>query len=315
MPFPSRKQRPELSQEELVAWVALHSVAGMGAATLARLLRRFGSPAGVLAASADELASVPRVPRAVVRGIREAAREGTRHADVAERLRAAGAWGVRRGDRGYPSRLNALANPPPLLYVLGRLPSDQRRAFGIVGTTHASAHGCEVARTIARALARKGWVIVSGHARGIDAAAHRGAFEARRPTILVLPTGILGFRSREGYPPDNELWRRAAAVSEWHPDAPWQTPLALARNRAIAALSDCLLVVEAREQGGAMTTLRHAIALGRRAFVVRFREPALSAIGNSRAEALGAEPVGSLRDLQSLLARPPRRTGQQKLEW
>jgi DNA processing protein len=315
MPSPTGNRPSAIGNRELAAWVALHSVPGMGAATLARLLARFRTPEGVLAATAEELAAVARVPQAVARGIREAAAAAGRSAAAVERLEAAGAWAVGRGQRAYPSRLNALASPPPLLYVRGRLPSDQRRTFGIVGTTHPSAQGRHAARTVARALARQGWIIVSGHARGIDEAAHRGALEARRPTLLVLPTGILQFRPRPGYPPEAELWRRAAAVSEWHPDAPWQTPLALARNRLIAALSDCLLVVETREQGGAMTTLRHAVALGRRTFVVRFHAPDLSAVGNPRAEAIGAEPVHSLRDLESRLYRPPRRPGQQELEW
>lgn len=307
--------RDPIGNAELAAWVALHSVAGMGAATLARLLARFGSPSGVLGASLEELATVAKVPHLVHEGVLEAARRGEAHREAVERLRHHHVAAIRRGDAAYPSRLHALASPPPLLYVRGRLPSDQRRTFGIVGTTHASDHGLEVARTLARALAKAGWVVVSGHARGIDAAAHRGAFEAERPTILVLPTGILQFRPHASDPPGEELWRRAAAVSEWHPDAPWQTALALARNRVIAALSDCLLVVETRERGGAMSTLRHAIALGRRTFVVRFHAPSLSAAGNARAEAIGAESVHSLRELERLLAQPARRAGQQELAW
>ena len=300
---------------ELAAWVALQAVSGMGAATLGRLLARFRSPVGVLGASAGELGRVARVPRLVIDGVVATSRRGAEHREVVARLRAQGARAVRRGDAGYPTRLHALASPPPLLYVRGRLPSDERRTFGIVGTTDASDRGRDVARAVARALAAKGWVVVSGHARGIDCAAHAGALEARRPTVMVLPTGILRFRPHAVYPPGEALWRRAAAISEWHPDAPWHTPLALARNRVIAALSDALLVVETRGQGGAMTTLRHAVALGRRAFVVRFHAPALSAAGNARAEELGAEPVGSLGELERRLARPGPRAGQQELAW
>lgn len=304
-----------MTDAELGAWVTLHSVEGMGAATLGRLLARFGSPAGILGAAPDDLGTVPKIPRAVLDGVRRAVSRVEASASVVARLREAGVAAVRRGDGAYPSRLHALASPPPLLYVRGRLPSDQRRTFGIVGTSHPSEHGVDVATSVARALARKGWVIVSGHARGIDAAAHLGALQAHRPTVLVLPTGALQFRPHPAYPPPDELWRRAAAVSEWHPEAPWGTPMAMARNRVIAALSDCLLVVETREQGGSMTTLRHAIALGRRTFVVRFRAPSLNAIGNARAEAAGAEPVHSLADLERRLARPGARPGQQQLDW
>jgi len=301
--------------EELTAWVALHSVEGMGAASLGRLLAHLGSPTSVLQAALDELEEVPKVPRLVLRGVREAARRIERHRAVAERLVAAGITPVRREDPAYPTRLHVLANPPPLLYVRGRLPRDNRRTFGIVGTSEASEHGREVAGAVARQLASRGWVIVSGNARGIDAAAHAAALRVNRPTVLVLPTGILQFRLQPGYPPPDLLWHRAAALSEWHPEAPWRTPAALARNRLIAALSDALLVVETRERGGALSALRHAIALGRRTFVVRFRSPSLSAAGNPLAEAAGAQPVRSLRELEHLLKRPAARPGQRDLPW
>lgn len=305
----------EISTDELAAWVALQSVEGMGAASMGRLLARFGSPAAVLAAAPGELETVPRVPRLVLQGVRAAAEGLERHRAVAGRLAAHGVEAVRRDDSAYPSRLHALASPPPLLYVRGRLPRGNRRTFAIVGTTEPSEHGAEVATRIARQLAQRGWVIVSGNAQGIDAAAHLGAFRARRPTVLVLPTGILQFRPHPGYPPPGSLWRLAAAVSECHPEAPWTTPAALARNRLIAALSDAVILIETRERGGAMSTLRHAIALGRRAFVVRFRAPALSAAGNAAAEAAGAQSVRSVHDLERLIAGPPRSRGQQSLSW
>jgi DNA processing protein len=295
--------------------VALHAVEGMGAASLGRLLARFGSARATLEASPDELELVPKVPGLVVSGIRREAARLDAHRATAARLRAEGVETLRREDGGYPARLQVLASPPPLLYVRGRLPRDNRRTFGIVGTTQASDHGIEVAAAVARRLATQGWVIVSGYARGIDAAAHRAALGAQRPTILVLPTGIFQFRARPGCPSPRELWRRAAAISECHPGAPWTTPAALARNRLIAALSDALLVVETRERGGAISTLRHALALGRRAFVVRFRCPSLSALGNAVAEAEGAQPVRSLRELEGFLARPGHTRGQRALPW
>ena len=303
------------AMEELPAWVALHSVEGMGAASLARLIARFGSPESVLDATPQELHAVAKVPTMVLAGIRRAAERLDRHRAVALRLSARDVVPLRREDAAYPTRLHVLGSPPPLLYVRGRMPRGNRRTFGIVGTTKPSAHGLQVATAIARRLAEKGWAIVSGHAQGIDAAAHLGAFAARRPTVMVLPVGILRFQPRPGYPPGEAMWRRAAAVSECHPEAPWTTPAALARNRLIAALSDALLVVETRERGGALSTLRHAIAFGRRTFVVRFREPSLSAAGNGAAEAAGAQPVRSLRELEAALARAARAVGQQGLPW
>jgi len=326
---PVGSRQAAIGHEELAAWVALHSVGSLGAGALGRLLARFGSPGGVLAASPEELYAVPKVPRLVLDGVRRAARDLGRHRAAVRRLVAEGIQAVRREDAAYPARLNVLASPPPLLYVRGRLPRDNRRTFGIVGTREPSERGAEVAAAVARYLARHGWVIVSGNAQGIDAAAHCAALAARRPTVLVLPAGIFQFRPHAGYPPPDALWQRAAAVSECHPEAPWTTPAAMARNRLIAALSDAVLVVECRERGGAFSTARHAIALGRRVFVVRFRAPSLSAAGNAAVEAAGAAPIRSLRDLETLLTHdPPRpstgsgraepveaRQGQRDLPW
>lgn len=315
MPLETADQTQEMALPELACWAALHAVPGMGAASLARLLARFGSPRAVLDAPPKDLYSVARVPALVLRGVHEQAAQVARHAAVARRVLAMGARAVRRDQREYPQRLHNLPSPPPVLYVQGRLPRENARTFGIVGTTEPSEHGVQVARAIAAHLADRGWVIVSGNACGIDAAAHRAAFAARKPTLLVLPTGILCMRVHEGYPPASLLWRRAAAVSECHPEAPWSTAAALARNRLIAALSDAVLVVEARERGGSIGTLRHALALGRRAFVVRFRAPALSAAANAVAEAMGAMPVRSIRDLDIALRQPPHRPAQNMLVW
>ncbi len=308
-------RKSQIGNEELASYIALHSVESLGAASLGRLVARFGSAAAALRATPEELATVPKVPHLLLAGIAAAAGQLGRHRATAARLAREGVDAIRPGDATYPERLFVLASPPPLLYVRGHLARGNRRTFGIVGTTEPSDRGLEVASSIANHLARKGWVIVSGNAPGVDAAAHRGALRARRPTVLVLPTGILQFRPRPGYPPPEGFWRLAAAVSECHPESPWTTPAALARNRLIAALSDAVLVVEARERGGALSTVRHAIALGRRTFAVRFRTPALSAAGNATAEAAGAVPVRSLRELDRLLALGPPSSGQQGLPW
>lgn len=304
-----------MTEDELTAWVVLHAVQGMGAASLGRLIARFGSASGVLTASPEERETVAKVPGLVLDGIRRAAASREGHHAAAARLLAEGIATVAPNDRAYPVRLHALASPPPLLYVRGRLPDDHRRTLGIVGTTEPSPQGRQVAAAVAERFAGAGWVIVSGHAEGIDAAAHGGAFQAKGPTVLVLPTGILRFRPRRGYPTGEELARRAAAVSELHPEAAWSTRAALARNRLIAALSDAVLVVETRQKGGALSTLRHAIALGRKTFVVRFQQPALSAAGNALAEELGARPVRSLRELGRRLAQATAAPQQSDLPW
>ena len=127
--------------------------------------------------------------------------------------------------------------------------------------------------------------------------------------------GIRRFRPREGYPPFDQLGQHAAVLSEVHPESPWDTRAALARNRLTAALSDVLLVVEMHESGGTLSTLRHAIGLGRRTFAVHYQSPTLAASGNHVAEELGAQPVRTLRQLRLLLKSGPARSTQPPLPW
>ena len=154
-----------MTEDELAAWVALHAVHGMGAAALRRLVARFGSARAVLEAAPEERETVPQVPGLVLDGIRRAAGRES-HRAVAARLLAEGVAPTASDGRAYPSRLHTLASPPPLLYVRGRLPAGQRPTIGIVGTTEPSPQGLRVAAAAARRLARAGWVVVSGHARG-----------------------------------------------------------------------------------------------------------------------------------------------------
>ncbi|MBL7223999.1 MAG: DNA-processing protein DprA [Candidatus Brocadiae bacterium] len=304
-----------MTEDELCAWVALHSLDGIGAASLGRLLSRFGAARATLAATPAERESVPHVPAVILDGVPCAIARMADHARVAARLAHEHVLPLLRSAPAYPSRLNALASPPPLLYARGTLPADGRPTLGIVGTTEPSERGARVAATAAGRMAKAGWVIVSGHARGIDSDAHRGAFDAGGTTVLVLPTGILQFRPHEAYPPPDALARQATIVSEVHPEAVWATRAALARNRLIAAWSDALLVVECREKGGTLATLRHAASLRRRTFVVRFRRPSLSAAGNAVAEEMGAQPVHSIRELQRLLTQAPQSSSQPHLPW
>ena len=108
------------TEDALTAWVTLHAVEGMGAASLGRLIARFGSAGAVLAASPAGRETVPKVPGLVLDGIRRAAARGESHRATAARLRAEGIAAVAADASAYPARLHALASPPPLLYVRGR---------------------------------------------------------------------------------------------------------------------------------------------------------------------------------------------------
>lgn len=171
---------------------------------------------------------------------------------------------IRRRSAAYPARLERAASPPELLYLKGGLEHVALACVGVVGTRRATHYGREVALGLGRALAESGVVVVSGLARGIDAAAHEGALAFRQ---AAPPLGVAGSGVDVVFPEENRrLWARVVeaggVVSESPPGARpegWRFPL---RNRIIAALSQVLVVVESSRQGGAMHTVAAADAIG-----------------------------------------------------
>ncbi len=175
---------------------------------------------------------------------------------------------VRRGSAEYPDRLLHLHAPPGALWARGPLRLPSERMVGIVGTRRATEYGRRVAHDLAFDLASAGWVVVSGLAGGIDAAAHRGALAAGGETIGVLGCGI-----NRVYPVSNRdlygaIGRRGLLLSEYEPDAPPQKYHFPERNRIIAALSSAVVVAQAGERSGALITADLALELGREVLAV-----------------------------------------------
>jgi DNA processing protein len=168
------------------------------------------------------------------------------------------------GSSQYPQALLELVDPPVLLYVRGEIPHGcPRHALAIVGARACSAYGRSQARLFAGKLARSGIAVVSGLARGVDAAAHQGALECNGWTVGVLGCGI-----DLVYPPVNrglyrEVGARGALVSEFPLGTTPRKMNFPRRNRIIAALSAGVLVVEARERSGTLITVDHALELGK----------------------------------------------------
>jgi DNA processing protein len=176
---------------------------------------------------------------------------------------------VGRDDADYPAFLRPTFDPPPVLYVRGRLrAAEGPSSVAIVGSRAASGAGRTLARGMAKDLAAAGATIVSGLARGIDTAAHRGALDAGGRTVAVLGSGL-----DRPYPPENEalaaaVAEKGAVVSEFPLGAvpyPQNFPR---RNRVIAGWSRAVVVVEAAEKSGALGTARAALDEGREVFAV-----------------------------------------------
>lgn len=172
-----------------------------------------------------------------------------------------------RGEEGYPAPLLDLSDPPGALRVVGTLP-DFSRAIAIVGTRRADDEGLEFAHRLAADLARRGWVIVSGGARGIDRAAHEGALEAGGETTVVLPTGVADAYPSEHHSLFRQVITSGCLLTEAEEEAAAQPGRFLSRNRLIAALGRSTIVVQAPLRSGALSTARVARKLSRRVFAV-----------------------------------------------
>jgi DNA processing protein len=256
----------ELSEEQR-ALLALHLVPNLGPRRLAALLEKFGSAAAVLDASAAELLQVPYIGDILANQFRAA----LDHIDVDQELALVAEHGVRllfQAEGDYPALLKTIPDPPPVLYVRGELLPEDQQAVAIVGTRHCTAYGRRVAERLARDLARTGWTVVSGLARGIDASAHRGALAGGGRTLAVLANGLSRI-----YPPEhaglaNEVVAAGAVLSEASMNMEPLAGMFPARNRIISGLARGVVIVEAGDRSGALITAEHALEQGREVFAV-----------------------------------------------
>ncbi len=285
---------------DAVWWMALGEIEGVGAATMLRLARVFGSPQQALAASREEL--VLRGGLTPSQADQAARLRGSvdRLSQQLYALRQQGIDTIVAGTPEYPRSLLDLRSPPPLLYLRGALVPEDARAVAVVGTRQPDREGRRLARHFAREFAGRGFTIVSGLARGIDTAGHRGALSTKEGrTIAVLGNGLLHI-----YPPENtvlaaQISRRGALLSEVPPDTEVDRRLLLARDRIQAGLSRAVIVVRAHRECGSIVTAQHAVQCGRLLFGVPATQAPFAA-GWQRLQELGAHPITPESDLDAL---------------
>lgn len=253
--------------DDLIDSVRLSLVSGVGPLMRKALLERFGTAAAVLAACKSDLQSVQGVgPKTAARI--QAARE---EINAELELQVAAEHGIdvlTEASDDYPRPLRKIHDPPGVLFRRGQPNPQDELAVAIVGTRHSTRYGVMQAERLAASLARTGFTVVSGLARGIDAAAHRGALAAGGRTIAVLAGGIL-----ELYPPEHdkladEVSAAGYVVSETPPRMPPLSGSFPQRNRIISGLSLGTVVVEAADRSGALITARHAYEQNREVFAV-----------------------------------------------
>lgn len=299
MTTPDTPFATELPAAERLAWLRLIRTENVGPVTFADLLRRFGTAEAALKA----------LPRLARRGGRLADLRVCPPAEAEREMEAVARAGARLlclPDPEYPPALRAVDAPPPVICVRGDTEILARQAIAIVGARNASANGRRFARDMARALGAHGFTIVSGLARGIDAAAHEGALDTG--TVAVLAGGI-----DHVYPTENEaLFARIAEVgcllSEMPEGFVPQARHFPRRNRLVSGLSLGVLVVEAAQRSGSLITARCALEQGREVFAVPGSPLDPRARGSNGLIRQGAllveEPSDILDALASALQRP-----------
>jgi len=276
--------------------IALNTLPRLRAAIARDAYERFGSAAAILAATAEELASVrgfgPALTQAVL------ALDAPRAGEEQERRAAAlGIALVTLDDPEYPERLRLIPDPPRVLYRLGSLLPEDGAGIAVVGARACTVYGRTVAERLGRELAGAGVTVVSGLARGIDGCAHRGALAGGGRTVAVLGTGLDRI-----YPPEHrrlaaEIADHGALLSEFPLGAepePWHFPL---RNRVISGLARGVVVVEAAARSGALVTADMALEQGREVFAVPGPVTAPTSAGTNRLIRQGAGLVEGAGDV------------------
>jgi len=257
---------PVLSREEELYWLALKLIPGLGTRNSGKLLERFRTPQAIFRASRTEL-EMAGASGAVAQSIAS----GCTFEDAAaqhEKMAECGAALVTMGDPRYPKPLRDIFDPPIVLFARGRLDLLNSYMLGVVGTRRPTPYGLAVAERLSADLSHAGLTIVSGMARGIDTAAHRGTLSVGGDTMAVLGCGVDVVYPSENRKLAGEMAIKGLIVSEFPMGAtafPQNFPI---RNRIISGMSLGVLVVEGAQYSGSAITAKLAMDQGREVFAV-----------------------------------------------
>jgi DNA processing protein len=292
---------PQLERDEELHWLALTLVPGLGARTAQKLLERFRTPQAVFRASRTDLEAA-----GASGSLAQTISSGCAFEDAVtqqQKMLEAGATALPISDPRYPARLREIFDPPILLFACGRVELLSTLMLAVVGTRRPTPYGIAVTERLAGDLGRAGLSIVSGMARGIDTAAHRGALSAGANTVAVLGCGV-----DVVYPSENrrlaaQLIEKGLLISEFSlgvPAYPQNFPI---RNRIISGMSTGVLVVEGAQYSGSSITARLALEQGREVFAVPGNITAKASWGPNLLIKQGAKLVQDWNDV--IVELPP----------
>ncbi len=253
---------------DILDWVSLTLVTGLGLAGQRRLMECCGGPDGVLRSSAQDRSRVSGIRPEALLALSDVDAVRLRGKNELERLAGLGAQALCLDDHNYPALLRQINAPPPVIYIQGPSELLDTCCLAIVGSRAATSYGHRIASTLARDLAARGVTIVSGLALGIDASAHAGALSVSGKTVAVLGCGLDVVYPQQNYKLYEQIRQSGVLVTEYplgtRPEA-FRFP---ARNRIIAGMSYGVVVVEAARKSGSLITAEFALEEGRDVFAV-----------------------------------------------
>jgi DNA processing protein len=281
--------------QNLKYWVALKWVEGVGNVGFKALLEAFGTPQKVFEAPLSMIKAVPGIGDKTAPQIR-AFKDWKKVEKELECADKTGVSIVTSQDPLYPSQLLSTYDYPTFLYVKGHLKEDDVNV-AVVGSRTASTYGKFTTERLCRELVLRGITVISGLARGIDSAAHRGALSGKGRTIAVLGCGL-----DVVYPPENEklfteISLQGALISEFPFGTPPNAPNFPARNRIISGISLGVVVVEASEKSGSLITARIALEQGREVFAVPGSIDSSGSRGTNKLIKQGAKLIENVEDI------------------
>ncbi len=280
-------------------WLGFNLVKGIGSVRLRQLLDHFGGIEAAWNAPAEMLYATGLSPKLVENLLQ--VRTEVSLDRLWERVQAAGAQVIIWDDENYPKRLLEIDQPPPVLYVRGEVLPEDDWAVAVVGTRRITAYGRLIAERVAGFLARNGITVISGLARGVDAASHKTALESGGRTIAVLGSGVDRI-----YPPEHRklaeaIIQNGAVISDYTLGTPPDAMNFPPRNRIISGLAQAVIIVEAGERSGALITARFAADQGRDVFAVPGNINAPNSAGTNRLIQQGAHPLVDPQEILEVL--------------
>ncbi len=292
--------------DHILPWFTLKSVPGIGDLLFKRLIDRFNSPESIFGATRDELLEVEGITPRLVAAIKQRKIPDPVKKEF-DRVLQKGYRIVTMADSDYPPLLLQIPDPPPFLYVFGRLDGSIKNV-AVVGSRNATSYGRSTTRRLCRDLARLKITVVSGMALGIDSAAHEGALMGKGATIAVLGSGLENIYPAENRKLFYQIAETGAVVSEFSLATEPNAHNFPRRNRIISGMSLGTVVVEATRRSGSLITARLAAEQNREVFAVPGSIQSFKSTGTHTLIKQGAKLVEHAQDIMeefSFIMEPP----------